>query len=521
MKQWLVILVACGVSACGDAPSKGKKGGSATNNSTNNNATTNNATTNNLAECPTGCRANEECVQGVGEAFCQCLDGFEQTDRGCVSNAINRPPSVTAVSIIPTQPLYPGQPLNCQYAYVDADGDADQSRVEWLIDGIMTGAGPTFAAYLEGESVACRVTAFDGEVDGNTETSDTLVAPLRTLVSTGASHTCIRTRVGSVRCWGDNSYYRVGNTQSGVTLSAVTPVGLEAKVEGIFVGERHTCALVDDTVKCWGKGQDGVAGYSATDIQRPVSMLSGDIRAVSSGFNHVCAIKGSALYCWGLNFFGQLGYPTNAQTFDGVGEPTVVPGFESGVSAVVTGEDHTCAIKNNALHCWGSNAFGALGVPGGNTATPQLTLADNVVRAWAGGGHTCAQQGDTIRCWGANYQQRLGTGAAQNTVNTPMALTIVEGPIDELYLGGSNTCARQNGAVTCWGDDSDGQLKAIGPIQPATVIDGGTTAFSVGSNFMCGEQRGELSCWGNNLSGQTGDPASVGSSAHTPFVVTY
>ncbi|MEZ4458757.1 MAG: hypothetical protein R3E66_03325 [bacterium] len=108
--------------ACGDAPVK--KGGSnvvnntSTNNTNNTNGGTNNVTngTNNVNTNNTcGCAANEECVFETDEPTCQCRPGYEQTDRGCILR--NEPPVVSNVSISPMQPLYPGQPLRCEYTF--------------------------------------------------------------------------------------------------------------------------------------------------------------------------------------------------------------------------------------------------------------------------------------------------------------------------------------------------------------------------------------------------------------------
>ncbi|MEZ4458756.1 MAG: hypothetical protein R3E66_03320 [bacterium] len=390
----------------------------------------------------------------------------------------------------------------------------------------MISTSPTFTAYLEKEQVSCRVTANDGRVDGNTETSPVLTAPLRTLISAATSHTCIRTREGAVKCWGDNSYFRLGTTQPGQILTPVTPPGLESNVDGIYAGERHTCVLQDDAVKCWGDGGDGVAGLSQTHFSTPQVMLEGNIKAVVSGNNHVCAIQGSALKCWGLNYFGQLGISAQYRSFDGVAVPTVVTGMGAGVSAVSAGSDHTCAIQNGALYCWGSNGFGALGTPGETNWTnePIEVLSAPVTHIYAGGDRSCATHDGVLKCWGSNYDGEVGTMGLPSVVRTPTEVTVVDGPFDDVMLGTNNTCVQKADAVQCWGSSEDGQLKTAGnSVPPQVMISSGATAFGLGSMHMCGERLGVLSCWGGNLFGQTGDPTTAGSFApdRTPYEIMY
>jgi len=497
---------------CGETPSKKKV-----------ESTTNNANTNNTTTCDPGCAANEECIDEADGPICQCLPGYSPSPRGCFS--ANEPPTVSDVKISPSEPLYPGQTLTCDYEFTDPDGDSDSSRIEWFVDDRKISSARAFTAYLEGEEVVCRVTGNDGLIDGNTAASEPLIAPLRTLISAGTSHTCIRTRAGAVKCWGDNSYYRLGSTTAGIISTPVSPPGLESGVDGIYSGERHTCALKDDAVLCWGKGGDGVAGASAGDVATPQVMLEGDIKAVVSGNNHVCAIQGSTLKCWGVNFFGQVGVEASFGSFEGISTPTTVIGMASGVSAVAAGEDHTCAIKNAQLYCWGSNSFGELGVgemP--KTYEPQLVLDSPVVSIHSGGAHSCANHDGILKCWGSNYDKQLGFNSTLNIVSTPTPMTVVDGPFDNIFLGGGNTCVQQSGVVKCWGNSEDGQLKTTGTsASPLVMIADGTTAFSVGYSHMCGEKSGILSCWGGNLFGQTGDPSTAGSfdPDPTPFVINY
>ena len=90
---------------------------------------------------------------------------------------------------------------------------------------------------------------------------------------------------------------------------------------------------------------------------------------------HTCAVlAASELKCWGYDYYGVLGLGDghgivgngNSIVGDGIGEmgdnlPVVDLGFGMRVTAVVTGEWHTCALLDvGAVKCWGMSADGRL-----------------------------------------------------------------------------------------------------------------------------------------------------------------
>jgi hypothetical protein len=74
-------------------------------------------------------------------------------------------------------------------------------------------------------------------------------------LAAGGYHTCALKTEGSVFCWGYNGYGQVGLTPNLEQTAVPTPTrvdGLDGVV-AIAAGSHHTCALVGaDTVKCWG-----------------------------------------------------------------------------------------------------------------------------------------------------------------------------------------------------------------------------------------------------------------------------
>jgi hypothetical protein len=85
----------------------------------------------------------------------------------------NSAPTVSGVSISPNSATSSDM-LTCTYSFTDPDGDADQSTIEWYVNGTYAGSGSTLSlGYSSGDTVECRVTANDGSTNGNVD-SDTI-----------------------------------------------------------------------------------------------------------------------------------------------------------------------------------------------------------------------------------------------------------------------------------------------------------------------------------------------------------
>jgi len=58
---------------------------------------------------------------------------------------------------------------------------------------------------------------------------------------------------------------------------------------------------------------------------------------------------------------------------------------------ISVGYEHTCALDDSGVHCWGSNDQGQLEVP----------PLDQPVQVSVGGHHSCAEDTTGLVCWGA------------------------------------------------------------------------------------------------------------------------
>jgi alpha-tubulin suppressor-like RCC1 family protein len=322
-------------------------------------------------------------------------------------------------------------------------------------------------------------------------------------ISAGAGTTCALTSAGGVECWGWNFYGTLGM--------------------GALNGPQN-CYTVSNPVGC-----------SVTPVA--VRGLGSGVSVLASGYAHTCALTdGGGVECWGYNGSGQLGDGTSTgpQLCDSEhptpcsSTPVVVSGLSSGVSAIGSGWDHTCAVLDSgALECWGYNGDGQLG--NGTTTdssipvTVQLPEGMKATAVAAGNQHTCALTSTGgVECWGYNGWGLLGQGTEtgpQSCEEDPCSTTPVAVPLPEgvtataITSGGYHVCvATSAGGVLCWGRGEEGELgdgtdKASWTPVPVDLPEGVTvTAIASESFHTCAlTSTGSVLCWGFNGNAQLGD----------------
>ncbi|MBT4066014.1 MAG: RCC1 repeat-containing protein, partial [Euryarchaeota archaeon] len=189
--------------------------------------------------------------------------------------------------------------------------------------------------------------------------------------------------------------------------------------------------------------------------------------AISAGSYHTCAIHGNgAVSCWGASSNGEMG---NGGTGTYTTIPTLTNSLGTGRTtiAISAGVDHTCAILDNgAVSCWGEGDNGELGngdtldrlIP---TLTSSLGANRTAVAISAGTYHTCALlDNGSVSCWGDNSQGQLGDGTNTNRNTPTQTLSLgTNRTAVAISLGQFHTCViLDNGAVSCWGYNWYGQL---------------------------------------------------------------
>ena len=208
-----------------------------------------------------------------------------------------------------------------------------------------------------------------------------------------------------------------------------------------------------------------------------------DRRTLVVGDEHTCAIHEGRVLCWGSNTEGQLGDGRTASR----ARPEPVSGLEA-VDALAAGDDHTCALTRGAVRCWGRAAWDRATAPPRHPTPIAIAGIGDAAGIAAGGPTTCVRRADgQVLCFDGSGQ--LGAMAL------PASALAVQ-------LGTSHGCARlQGGKMACWGSNSFGQIGSPDPNATQVVeLPFDTVArIATGSGHSCALLRsGEVLCWGDH-----------------------
>jgi alpha-tubulin suppressor-like RCC1 family protein len=367
-------------------------------------------------------------------------------------------------------------------------------------------------------------------------------------IAVGDEHACALRRDGTLRCWGFNDDGQIGNGQRvgrypiDIPKPALTEVHAVVGITGasaVAVGTRHSCAVVESGVRCWGDDESGaVTGVPSRSKPSPqgVPGVTG-VDAIACGDGFSCAFKrGGAAWCWGTNDSGELG--------DELPEAKPRKLRLAKANAVALGQRFGCALEaGGSVRCWGdgsglaSRAITKLDLPkpavaidaaggsfcaviadgrvfcggdmgwalggGASEAMVEVPGLKQAKKVFVGSRHACALlAGDELRCWGD--RARIGLDTPHDAAK-PVAVRNLDDALD-VVVHEDHTCAlRRGGVVSCWGGgDFDDALPH--PVAGAS----GLTSLSLGRDFACGLTKKGPLCWGANASSQLARTATRG-----------
>ena len=261
----------------------------------------------------------------------------------------------------------------------------------------------------------------------------------------------------TVACWGEGTYYMIGNTTSADVLVPTTVPGL-TNVASVSMGEVNSCFVKQDgTVWCLGFATL-ITGTLATSPTQIAALSS--VTGVAVGAEHACALKADkTVWCWGKGLEGELGngaYGSSAS-------PVMVKGLTD-ASAVVAGQYHTCALRTTgAVVCWGANDNGRLGhvpIPTSGDSPVPLSVTDlsGVQSLSAGLANTCAVTSSAVRCWGAGSGHVLGDTQTSDQF-APVGAIVSLPKATQVAGGDQHNCeVADGGKVWCWGVATAGEM---------------------------------------------------------------
>ena len=320
--------------------------------------------------------------------------------------------------------------------------------------------------------------------DGSTETSWTIRA------SEGSE-------LGAGAYWVTAAIQGIGSTEPATAIHTITVGDGRLAATSLAVGAKHSCAVADAQVYCWGDNASGQLGDGNGErASRPFAVrvdVGGESFAqVVAGFAHTCALSTTGLtYCWGANSEGQLGDGTRAV------RSTPVPVEQPGTFVSLTaGTSHTCGLTNTGTaYCWGSNLDGELGDGStiARTVPNEVVGGERFASLTAGPDHTCGLTVDErALCWGNDDAGQVGTTLTDSPcrarcVNTPSP---VDGRFIALSAGMHYTCGVERaGTAWCWGGNLASRTKVDASVTFTDLVAGR------GSD-VCGlTEEGRAYCW--------------------------
>jgi len=235
-----------------------------------------------------------------------------------------------------------------------------------------------------------------------------------------------------------------------------------------------------------GFENDSVESLESIDGTAEVP-TNNDVDSLFVGGGHSCVItEGDMMKCWGNNTAGQLGIGNSESMGDEVDEMgTKLPYLNLGTDLIpesaALGMAHTCVLfSNNSVKCFGDvDALGmgysdSTGAGDGYLETGDYLpfwpapTGRNVSQIAAGWYHTCVVLDDgSMTCWGENSKGQLGMGnttdLGQQSDQVGDSVSYVSLPsgvtVSDMALGHDHTCVLYDtGDVACWGGNDYGQL---------------------------------------------------------------
>ena len=205
-------------------------------------------------------------------------------------------------------------------------------------------------------------------------------------ISAGDDHTCGLKLSGKVQCWGRGVNGVLGNGQnsdSGFPVTVQRESGDSNPLEDVISvssGSEHVCALLESgSIKCWGNGEFGRLGdgdltdhmssspINVRNASNTVGSTLGSIAQISAGGQHTCAVSASGDgFCWGSGDGGRLGDGTTVNR----GHPASITILDTSnsdvslgnISQISAGGRHACATTlDGQVWCWGLGEDGRLG----------------------------------------------------------------------------------------------------------------------------------------------------------------
>lgn len=245
------------------------------------------------------------------------------------------------------------------------------------------------------------------------------------ILALGANHACGIMDGGTLWCWGSSDVGALGNGELQSTRLVPQQIGGATDWLTVASGVDFSCAIkTNGTLCCWGNNIFGQCGREAEEtdqilVPTPVARAGTSVWAalyIGSGSSSVFAVQNdSTVWVWGDGRGGQLA----VGSFDIIYKPQqVLSGFQWKGFAPAQGRTFG-VLSNGTAVAWGSALDGQLGagsglnVSLGPVAVVNPGTTDTTIGAWSAMcGHltqSCGIFQDDMFCWGSEAGGTLGS----------------------------------------------------------------------------------------------------------------
>jgi alpha-tubulin suppressor-like RCC1 family protein len=238
---------------------------------------------------------------------------------------------------------------------------------------VLAAGAVTTCARVEYENFQCWGRNDTGQMGDGTQTSEWgLLRPGLSAgsvdfeqVSLGPNNGCAISSEGDLYCWGRSEQGTVGNNYAGsIPQTYPAIIGYEHTWRRVAVGTDAACAITTEhELYCWGSGRYGMLALeqATTGViaQAPqLTDLEGPVLDISLNESSGCAVMADGrMICWGTEM--------RVEGIDrDINENLYEAEIPEAISNFSVGRTVTCLVDyEGAAHCFGINAFGAIGNP--------------------------------------------------------------------------------------------------------------------------------------------------------------
>ena len=283
------------------------------------------------------------------------------------------------------------------------------------------------------------------------------------LVSRGDYSCAIRDTSRQVVCWGQNNPNKWGPIEPQSLYTVPEPlvfIDPTERAESMSLALGHLAVHTEsDRILTAGLAaasqlgrETGIARHFAAAIE---GAPTGDRIAVATGGSsasgHTCVVIDGAVYCVGYNGCAQAGQPDSMVRLM---DFTRVPGLANIVD-VVSGQNYTCALDDaGAVHCWGCNSSGELGIDPVDLARHPPAVVSGLppvgqIIAASSTMYAVTTSGEAVWGWGDASEGQLGLGMSEIADQpAPRELIAQAGSTYEVSTSNSLTCLLERRAGT-------------------------------------------------------------------------